>query len=50
MWLVLTALVITGVVACAVLAAFERWIAFWMFLTVYVIGVVAATVQAVLTT
>lgn len=50
MWWVISAVVIAGGVGCVVLAALRYWIAFWLFFVVYVIGIVAAAVQAVLTT
>lgn len=43
----LAVLTVAGAVFAVALAAWERWIAFWMFLVVYVIGVTALTVQVV---
>lgn len=48
MWFVIVALIIAGTVACAVLASLRYWVAFALFFAVWVIGVVAAAVQAVM--
>lgn len=47
MWCILTALVIAGGVFCAVLTAYQKWVAAVMFFVVWVIGVVGLAVQAV---
>lgn len=49
-WVTLGVLVLAGAVFATVLAALEHWIAFLFFLAVFVIGVTALTVQAVLNT
>jgi hypothetical protein len=46
----LAILVVAGAVFATVLAALEHWIAFFLFLVVFVIGVTALTVQVVMTT
>lgn len=50
MWFVISGVAIASAVACVTLAVLRHWIAFWLFFVVYVIGIVAAAVQAVLTT
>lgn len=47
MWVLLIALVLAGGVLCAVLTAYQKWIAAAMFFVVWVIGVVGLAVQAV---
>lgn len=47
-WVTLSCLAIAGAIFAAVLAAFQRWVTFLLFLVVYVVGVVALAVQAVL--
>lgn len=49
-YLGLALLMVAGAVFTIMLAAFERWVAFVLFLIVYVIGAVALTVQVVLAT
>lgn len=49
MWFVISGVAIAGGVGCVVLAVLRYWIAFWLFFVVYVIGIVTAAVQAVLT-
>lgn len=49
MWLVIGGVTITGAVFAVALAALRYWVAFWLFFFVYVVGVMAAAVQAVLT-
>lgn len=46
-WWTLLILVFAGAVFATVLAALEHWIAFVFFLVVFVIGVMALTVQVV---
>jgi hypothetical protein len=47
---VLAFLAIAGAAFAAAFAALERWVAFFLFLAVFVIGVTALTVQVVLNT
>lgn len=49
-WITIACVTMAGAIFAAVLAAFERWVSFVLFLIVYVIGVVAASVQAVINT
>lgn len=49
MWFSIIALVISGTVACAVLAALRYWVAFVFFFVAWVIGVACFAVQAVMT-
>lgn len=49
MWCVLIVLVIAGGVLCAVLTAYQKWIAAVLFFAVWVIGVVGLAMQAVMT-
>lgn len=49
-WVWLGILVLAGAVFATVLAALEHWVAFSLFLVVYVIGVMSLAVQAVETT
>lgn len=48
-WVALIILTVAGAVFATVLAALEHWVAFLLFLVVYVIGVTALTVQVVTT-
>lgn len=48
-WVSLGILVLAGATFAVVLAALEHWVAFILFMVVYVIGVAALAVQAVLT-
>lgn len=50
MWILITAVTILGAAFTVALAALRYWLAFWLFLVVYVAGVTMAAVQAVLTT
>lgn len=49
-WIVLGVVVVGGGAFAVALAALQHWVAFVLFLLVYVIGVVATTVQVVTTT
>lgn len=48
-WVSLALLTIAGAAFAVALAAWQRWVAFFLFLAVYVTGVTALTVQAVMT-
>ncbi len=50
MWIVLSFLTLAGAVLSTIFAALRYWVAFCLFLVVFVIGVVGLAVQAVLTT
>lgn len=50
MWILIITVTVVGAALSVALAALRYWVAFWLFLLVYVGGVVMAAVQAVLTT
>ncbi len=49
MWIVLSAVTLAGAVLSTAFAALRYWVAFFLFLAAFVIGVVCLAVQAVLT-
>lgn len=49
LWIILFVLAFAGAIFAVVLAVLEHWIAFFLFLVVYVIGVAALSTLAVTT-